>query len=177
VCRPDPLQRDIRAILRSAVDVRFPGRLLTLLLFPPLLLGPLTLDCSAPQPPPEPLLNQRDALARDHLLKRLAMWQQRLELEDWKITLTLSRAGELRAGTLGNIHWDEADKTARIHVLAASAYQMPYDAAISDMEFTVVHELIHLELASLPRDDASRGDEEHAVNHMADALLALDRGR
>jgi hypothetical protein len=43
------------------------------------------------------------------------------------------------------------------------------------MEFTLVHELIHLELASLPRSDASRTDEEHAVNHMAEALLRLDR--
>jgi hypothetical protein len=43
------------------------------------------------------------------------------------------------------------------------------------MEFTMVHELIHLELASLPRTDASRRDEEAAVDRMAGALLRLDR--
>jgi hypothetical protein len=43
------------------------------------------------------------------------------------------------------------------------------------MEFTVVHELIHLELSSLPHSEASRRVEEHAVNRLADALLKLDR--
>jgi hypothetical protein len=43
------------------------------------------------------------------------------------------------------------------------------------MEVTVVHELVHLELASLPRSDASRRVEEHAVNEIANALLRLAR--
>jgi hypothetical protein len=44
------------------------------------------------------------------------------------------------------------------------------------MEFTIVHELIHLELASLPRSEASRSEEEYAINHLASALLDLDKG-
>jgi hypothetical protein len=43
------------------------------------------------------------------------------------------------------------------------------------MEDTIVHELIHLELASLPTTDTSRSDEEFAVNHLAEGLLELDR--
>jgi hypothetical protein len=62
-----------------------------------------------------------------------------------------------------------------IRVLDASDYRMPYREMLDDMEFTVVHELIHLELSSLPRSEASRRDEEHAVNQIADALLKLDR--
>lgn len=89
--------------------------------------------------------------------------------------MIVSHRGELRPGTLGNIHWDQESKTARIRVLDPNEYQTPFASAFQDMEFTVVHELIHLELASLPRNDASRTDEEYAVNHMADALLALDR--
>ena len=50
---------------------------------------------------------------------------------------------------------------------------------LKDIEFTVVHELIHLELSpvlsALQRNDANRREEEHAVNHMAEALLELDR--
>ena len=42
------------------------------------------------------------------------------------------------------------------------------------MEITVVHELVHLELSSLPRPPSSR-HEELAVNRIADALLKLDR--
>jgi Zn-dependent peptidase ImmA (M78 family) len=47
------------------------------------------------------------------------------------------------------------------------------------MEFTVVHELVHLELSSLTKNFKSRSEEsysgeEQAVNRMADALLKLD---
>jgi hypothetical protein len=44
---------------------------------------------------------------------------------------------------------------------------------LDDMEFTVVHEMVHLQLASLPRSEASRRVEEHAVNELAAALLKL----
>jgi hypothetical protein len=43
------------------------------------------------------------------------------------------------------------------------------------MEMTLVHELVHLELSSLPRSAASRREEEFAVNRIADALVQLDR--
>jgi hypothetical protein len=109
-------------------------------------------------------------------MKRLGVWQDRLQLGDWKISIIMSLRSDLRPGTLGNIRWDMDAKTARIRVLGANEYQMPFEAAYQDMEFTLVHELIHLELASLPRNDTSRGDEEYAVNRMADALLQLDGG-
>jgi hypothetical protein len=44
---------------------------------------------------------------------------------------------------------------------------------LDDMEFTVVHELVHLQLSSLPRSEASRSAEEHAVNEITQALLNL----
>lgn len=109
--------------------------------------------------------------------ERLAIWQERLNLQDWKISVLMSHPSELKPKTLGNIHWDADKKSAVIRVLDASDYKMPYKDMLDDMEFTVVHELIHLELSSLPRSDASRGDEEHAVNRIADALLKLDRKR
>ena len=130
----------------------------------------------APQTAQEPLIAERDALAERQLTASLVRWQQRLQLADWTISVKLSKPKELRGGTLGNIHWDTPAKTATIRVLSAAEYGLPYQAALRDMEFTVVHELIHLELASLPRSDASRSDEEHAVNRMAEALLRLERG-
>jgi hypothetical protein len=61
-------------------------------------------------------------------------------------------------------------------VLDTSDYQTSSDATLRDMEFTVVHELIHLEFcASTRADQSSRADEEIAVNHIAEALLQLDR--
>jgi hypothetical protein len=68
-----------------------------------------------------------------------------------------------------------------IRVLDPADYSLPFPEMLDDMEFTVVHELIHLEMAPVlshfARSDADRSEEEHAVNHMADALLHLDRGR
>ncbi len=106
---------------------------------------------------------------------RLAVWQHRLHLQDWKISIIMSHPSELKPRTLGNIHWDSDKKAAVIRVLHPADYKMAYKPMLDDMEFTVVHELIHLELSSLPRSEASRSAEEYAVNQIAEALLKLDR--
>jgi hypothetical protein len=105
----------------------------------------------------------------------LAFWQQRLNLADWKVSIVISHASDLKPKTLGNIHWDSKKKTAIIHVLDTSDYQVSCGDALPDMEMTLVHELIHLELSALPRSPASRHEEELAVNRIADALVRLDR--
>ncbi len=128
------------------------------------------------------------AEAREHTLlaerfatERLSVWQQRLSLQDWKISIVVARSTELKPRTLGNIHWDSDKKTAIIRVLDPADYKMAFDDVLKDIEFTVVHELIHLELSPvlspLQRNDANRREEEHAVNHMAEALLELDRAK
>ena len=93
----------------------------------------------------------------------------------------MSRSTDLKPKTLGNIHWDLAKKSAVIRVLDPADYKLPFNAMLDDIEFTVVHELIHLEMApvltDLQRNDANRREEEYAVNHVAEALLKLDRGR
>jgi hypothetical protein len=156
------------------VHVRQLPRVLRLLVFPAVL-GIFAGACFAPEPPREPLIGQRDRLAAAYLSDKLVLWQHRLSLQDWTIAMIVSPSSELRNGTLGNIRWDADKKKATIRVLDASEYRMPYRSALNDMEFTVVHELIHLEFESLPRSEASRGEEEYSVNHMAAALLQLDR--
>ena len=120
---------------------------------------------------------ERAGVAFSYVNERLAVWQQRLNLQDWKISIVMAHQNELKPKTLGNIHWESDRKTAVIRVLDSSDYKMPFREMLDDMEFTVVHELIHLELSSLPRSDASRREEEHAVNQITDALLKLDRKR
>lgn len=120
-------------------------------------------------------MEDRSRLAASHLRDALPRWQKRLKLDDWNVTIVPSDPRELRPGTFGNIRWDSTKKRAVIRVLDARHYEMPYRTALRDMEFTVVHELIHLELSSLPRSEASRSDEEHAVNRIAQALLDLER--
>jgi len=124
---------------------------------------------------------ERTILATTFTNEKLWFWQKRLNLQDWAISVSVVRSNELKPRTLGNIHWDTEKKTAVIRVLDPSEYQMPFNEMLDDMEFTVVHELIHLELAPVlnqfSRNDANRREEEHAVNHMAEALLALQRRR
>ena len=124
--------------------------------------------------------HERTTLAESFSGEKLWYWQKRLNLQDWKISVLVVRTTDLKPKTLGNIHWDLDKKSATIRVLDPADYQLPFHEMLDDMEFTVVHELIHLQLApvlnSVSRNEASRRDEEHAVNHMAEALLKLQRG-
>ena len=133
--------------------------------------------CIAPETPPEPGARNREAMAIEYLNSRLPLWQQRLKLQDWNVSIVMAPPIDLRSGTLGNIRWDAYKKKAVIRVQSAADYHTPYREMVKDMEFTLVHELLHLELSSLPRSEASRSDEEHAVNRIADALLAMDGKR
>ena len=136
-------------------------------------------NCAPAQPDTGMSLAERRTAAQSFTTERLAVWQNRLNLSDWKITVALARSTELRPRTLGNIHWDLGKKTATIHVLDPADYRLPWNEMLEDMEFTVVHELIHLGFAPVTTDfqrsDANRREEEHAVNHIARALLHLDR--
>ena len=138
-------------------------------------------SAQAPSAPTPESPRERSLLAEKYAVERLSVWQKRLKLQDWNISLIVSRATELKPKTLGNIHWDTDKKTATIRVLDPADYKLPFDEMLQDLEFTVVHELIHLELSPvlspLQRNDANRREEEHAVNYMADALLKLDRDK
>ena len=116
---------------------------------------------------------ERESAAKQFILQKLTLWQQRLNLRQWDIRIELVRSEKLEPRTLGNIHWDTDTKQATVGVLSSYDYHLPYDAMLDDMEFTVVHELVHLQLAVLPRSDASRRAEEHTVNELAEALLRL----
>jgi len=109
--------------------------------------------------------------------RRLAVWRGRLKLEDWRISVVMTRRSDLKPKTLGGTRWDKTKKSAVIWVLDPCDYRLPPNEMLDDMELTVVHELIHLKLASLPRSEASRSSEEHAVNGIAEALLGLDRNK
>jgi len=115
------------------------------------------------------------AAVESYLRDKLAFWQGRLKLDDWSVTLVISETADLRPGTLGNIHWNADKKTAVIKVLSGAARETGSHDVLSEMEFTIIHELIHLELAYLPRTEESRPAEEFAVNHLAEALLQTER--
>jgi hypothetical protein len=124
---------------------------------------------------PSSIQEQRESAAQKFVTEALRTWQQRLDLKDWNIHVELVRPDALEPKTLGNVHWDLNTKHATIDVLSAYDYTLPTPEMLNDMEFTVVHELVHLHLASLPRSEASVRTEEHVVNELARALLNLAR--
>ncbi len=148
-------------------------RLLRPLPFSLLLLTALSCGVYAQQAADAPLSGEdREALANRYVHEVLPYWQHRLALDDWNVHILLSRPEDLRPGTLGNIHWDREKKSATIRVMDASGYHTDVTAMLKDMQVTVVHELVHLELASLPVAEADRSNQEFAIDHLTDALLA-----
>ena len=126
-----------------------------------------------PAPPSTP--EAREAVAQQFVSQRLSLWKERLNLKDWNLSAELVRSNSLEPRTLGNVHWDVDRKEATIGVLSSYEYQLPWQEMLKDMEFTIVHELIHLHLASLPRSEATSRIEEHVVNQIAHALLNLSK--
>ena len=122
----------------------------------------------------EPSPTEFGQRAQQFIDSKLAVWQQRLKLESWQISVVMARQSDLPPKTMGGIRWDKGKKSAVVWVLNPSDYRLPYREMLDDMELTVVHELVHLDLASLPRGQASRSSEEHAVNGIAQAMLGLD---
>lgn len=106
----------------------------------------------------------------------LASWQKRLSLDDWKVIAQIVRSSDLRPDTLGNLKWNSATKTATVRVLSPLDYDLPASEIPTDIEYTVVHELVHLQLAALPRDPANKNIEEKVVNRISEALFALEKG-
>lgn len=133
----------------------------------------ITIGHSTTPTQPPASAREREAAAQAFVNQKLVIWQDRLNLRDWKLKADLLRPKDLEPKTLGNIHWDTDTKQATIGVLSSYDYTLPWQEMLDDMEFTIVHEMVHLHLASLPRSDASRRIEEHAVNELARALLKL----
>ena len=105
-------------------------------------------------------------------------WQKRLDLGEWKVTTQIVRVADLKPDTLGNLKWNSAERTAVIKVLNPIDYDLPPAEIVTDMEYTILHELIHLQLSVLPHDGASatKMTEEKVVNRIGEALFQLEKG-
>jgi hypothetical protein len=133
---------------------------------------------SAPQATTPVSAQERESVAKYLITEKLQTWQELLSLTDWKISIELVRREKLEPDTLGNVHWDTDNRQASIGVLSTRDYPLlPFHDMLDDMELTVVHELVHIHLASLPRREASRGREERAVDQLSRALLKLAKNR
>jgi hypothetical protein len=102
----------------------------------------------------------------DHQMK---MWQKRLSLEDWNLTVRLVRQSEIDANSWGMAEWDPVAKTGTISVLDPRDYNLHGGELKLDMECTIVHELVHIQVSPLDaRDESVR---EGVVNKLMGALM------
>jgi hypothetical protein len=101
--------------------------------------------------------------------RQMKLWQRRLGLEEWNLSVRLVRQAELDPNTWGGAQWDPAAKTGTISVLDPRDYNLHGGELKLDMECTIVHELVHIQVSPL---DA--GDElvrEEVVNRIMAALM------
>ena len=103
-------------------------------------------------------------------------WQKRLDLGEWNITAQIVRVTDLKPDTVGNLKWNSGAKTAFIKVLNPLDYNLPTADIATDIEYTIVHELIHLQLSALPHDAGLKMTEERVVNRISEALFQLEKG-
>ena len=103
------------------------------------------------------------------LERQLKFWQKRLGLEDWEICLQVVRQSALDKNTWGNAEWDWDRKFAVINVLDPQDYNLKGNELRRDMECTIVHELVHIQVAPLEAKDSEVREE--VVNHIMTALI------
>jgi hypothetical protein len=104
-----------------------------------------------------------------HLDQKLKSWQRRLGMDDWRLTIRLVREKDLDKNTWGNAEWDPNQKTGTISVLDPVDYNLRGAELRLDMECTIVHELVHIQVA--PFDAPNENLREDVVNRIMTALL------
>jgi len=104
-----------------------------------------------------------------HLDRQLRSWQKRLGMEDWRLTVRLVRQRNLDKNTWGNAEWDPDEKTGTISVLDPVDYNLKGGGLRLDMECTIVHELVHIQVS--PLDARDENVREDVVNRIMTALL------
>jgi len=103
------------------------------------------------------------------LVDQMHAWQKRLGMDDWNMTLQVVRQSEIDPNAWGSSHWDSRAKTATIQVLDPRDYNLKGADLRLDMECTIVHELVHIQIS--PLGPADPQVKEDVVNRIMTALL------
>lgn len=115
------------------------------------------LSCSAMNP------------VESRLERQMHLWQKRLGLDEWNLSLRIVRQGEIDRNSWGAAEWDPQAKTGMISVLDPRDYNLRGGELRLDMECTIVHELVHIQVSPLDaRDELIR---EEVVNKIMAALM------
>jgi hypothetical protein len=100
---------------------------------------------------------------------QMKTWQKRLGLEEWNLSVRIVRQSEIDRNSWGAAEWDPEAKTGMISVLDPRDYNLHGSDLKLDMECTIVHELVHIQVSPLDaRDEVVR---EEVVNKIMTALM------
>jgi len=98
-------------------------------------------------------------------------WQNILRLKDWEIKCNLVRRGVFeRPWKFGSSNFNKEHKAATIKVMIEDD-KWDCDIWDYDVEFALVHELIHILFPMLDGDE----QDEHSITMTASALVKLKR--
>jgi hypothetical protein len=101
--------------------------------------------------------------------RQLKSWQKRLGLDDWNLSVRVVRQSEIDRNTWGQAEWDPDAKTGVISVLDPRDYNLKGGELRLDMECTIVHELIHIQVSPLASPDVHV--LEDVVNRLMGAVM------
>ena len=101
--------------------------------------------------------------------QQMKFWQKRLGLEEWSLRLRVVRQSQIDPDSWGASEWNPDSKTAIISVLDPRDYNLKGADLKLDMECTIVHELVHIQVSPLKADGASQ--RERVVNQIMTAVM------
>ena len=102
--------------------------------------------------------------------RQLKFWQKRLSLDEWNLSLRVVRQSQIDRNSWGASEWDPDTKTGVISVLDPRDYNLKGGELRLDMECTIVHELVHIQVSPLVREHDDQVLED-VVNRIMGALL------
>lgn len=101
--------------------------------------------------------------------RQMKFWQKRLGLEEWNLALRVVRQSEIDRNSWGSSEWDPDLKSGTISVLDPRDYNLKGGELKLDMECTIVHELVHIQVS--PLDARDENTREQVVNNIMVALM------
>lgn len=114
----------------------------------------------------------------DKLRETCEQWQETLRLQDWDVTIRLTRANEMHGIEVqGECGFIFATKEAAIRILDPQDFDEGLAFGM-DVEKVVVHELLHLHFAGWQEKEPKRICPvvgEQAIDRLAKVLVSLSR--
>lgn len=104
-----------------------------------------------------------------YLEKKLLEYKQELNLEDWAIAYNFVLKPE-RENAVMEIHFTPSERIASIRVNADKLLEL----SIPQVDYCIIHELTHLVVDNLCREDVSEVEIEEAVDTLS---ILIHRGR